>query len=134
MNDCPDLSLLVDVEAATEFRALDIVHHVTRCDDCRGGLRDLEAVHDAMTQSEPAGDAEAAAIMAALRAERLSTVRTRRTPRTLGATIFALTFATALLAVVVVQAVLGPVPSPALALAVALAVGVAGTRHLAQDA
>lgn len=129
MSDCPDLSVLVDVEAATGFRALDVARHVARCDECRALLADLEQVHDAGTS--PVFDGvRADAIAAALVRDGRLPGSPPRQRASLAVAVFALSAITAALVVGIGAAAMGGSASPSVLAAAAIVAAVALTWHL----
>lgn len=92
MMDCPDLSVLADVEAAADYRAIALLEHLRTCGECRAAMRDIETVNDALSVATSLDEQRVDSIMAGLRADGHTERATR--PRALyAAAVFVLALA-----------------------------------------
>ena len=132
--NCPDLSLLVDVEAAADFRVLELVSHVDSCAACRDSLAEIEQLHLVTASAASITDEQADAIVEAVRPRAAARSRSGATAILLPASVFALSVCTALIALLGAGAMSGFDPHPVLAAVVALLVATVASRRLSTEA
>lgn len=128
MSDCPDLSVLADVEAAADYRALALLEHVRTCAECRAALADVETVHDAMAVASPLDEPRVEAIVAAMRADAEPSERRPRQGALYTAVLFVLALLTSGLLVAAIAIISPEPPSPWLAAALMVGASVLLTR------